>query len=158
LARVEGRVWILEHHLDIGAVRPHRRAPERRKIDGARGVLIDDPPLDLDSIAHRPQDVDDRPPHRRLAAPRLPDHTKRLAAPQRERYVVDGADLAYPSEQHPAEDRKPNRQVLDREDGIGWHLSRVQMTADPMVRPHLDEWRFDVGTRFEALRTAGDEL
>jgi hypothetical protein len=36
LARVERRVGILEDHLDVGAIRPHLLARQRREVHDAR--------------------------------------------------------------------------------------------------------------------------
>ena len=79
--------------------------------------MVENLARDLDAVAHRAQDVDDRAADRRLAAAGLADQAERLALIQRERHAVDGAHLARPAQQHAAEHREPDVQVLNFEDG-----------------------------------------
>src|SRR5262249_55525660 len=84
--------------------------------DDARGVVIQDLPADLHAVAHRAQDVDDRAPHRRLAAARLADQAERLSAMQLERHALDGVHFADATEQHAAADGEPHVELLDVEE------------------------------------------
>ena len=63
---------------------------ECRQVDDAVRTVIENPPVDFDAVVHRAQDVDDGAPDGRLAAARLADQAKRLAALQRQRHAVDG--------------------------------------------------------------------
>src|SRR6185503_9197900 len=68
----------------------------------------------------RPVETDHRPADRRLAAPRLADEPKRLAARDRQRDVIDRLDVAdVPVEHDPALDRKIHLQILDLDERPG---------------------------------------
>ena len=80
-------------------------------------MVIENLAVDLDAVAHRAQDVDDRAPDRRLAAARLADQAERFALIQHERHAVDGVHFTRPAQQQAAEDGEPDVQVLNFEDG-----------------------------------------
>src|SRR5207245_6637001 len=121
LPRIERRIRILEHHLDVGAVGPHFLARQRREIDDARRMVVKDPAADLHAITHCAEDVDDRAADRRLAAPGLADKAKRFSAMQLERNALDRVDLADAAQQDSAEHGELDDELLDVEKSVAGH-------------------------------------
>ena len=98
---------------------------------------------------------------RGLAAARLPDQSERLAPLQRERHVVHGANLAGASQEHAAEDREADDEILHVENGdreLSWQSSWYRWQRTRWSGVDLDERRFDVGARLEAVLAARHEL
>ena len=129
-----------------------RRAPRV-----CRGV-VENPPTDIDAVAHRAQDVDDGAADRGLATPRLAHESKGFATVQRKRHAVDRAHFAGSPKEQSAEDRKPDPQVLDFKNGVHHFSLCVQVATHEMTGTPFDERRFGVGTRFEAIWTPSGEL
>ena len=78
-ARIERRIGVLENHLNVRTVRPHFIAAQLRQIHRARRVVIDDAARDFHAVNHRAQNIDNRPPHRALAASRFAHQPQRFA-------------------------------------------------------------------------------
>src|SRR5262249_9134316 len=83
VAAVESRIGVLEDDLDPAplAARPLAEPRCQRRS------------VEHDGAARRPDDPEQRPGERRLAAPRLADEPKRLALPDRGRDAYEGVDL-----------------------------------------------------------------
>src|SRR5205085_1608775 len=95
--RVERGERILEDHLHAPPQGSELAFAERRDV-----AAVED-----DSAAGRPVEPQDRAADGRLPATRLADEAERLAAADRQRHVVDGADVAdVPVEDEPAPDRE----------------------------------------------------
>ena len=104
VARVERRERILEDHLHPAAERPQLALAE------VRDVLA----VEHDRAGGRLVEAQDRAADRRLPAARLADEAERLAAPDRERDVVDRLHVADVAVEHDAAlDREPDREVLE---------------------------------------------
>ena len=102
--RVQRRVGILEDHLHPSPQRAQLALVEPRDLL----AVEDDPAVD------RLVEAEDRPPDGRLAAAGLADEAERLPAPDLERDVVDGADVADVAvEQDAALDREVDLQPVD---------------------------------------------
>ena len=104
VARVQGRVRVLEDHLHAPAQRPQGALAE------VRDVLAVEDHVPVRGLV----EAQDRPAERGLAAAGLAHEPERLAALDGEGDVVDGLDVADVAvEQEPALDREPHLQVLD---------------------------------------------
>ena len=107
LARVQGRVRVLEDHHHLAADRPHLGPRE----------LGDVAPLEDDPARGRVEQAHDAARHRRLAAARLADDAEGLALADGEADAVHGlhrGDLLL--EDDPARDREVLLQILDDEE------------------------------------------
>ena len=104
VARVQGRVRVLEDHLHAPAQRPQ----------GALAQVRDVLPVEDHVAVRRLVQAQDRPAERGLAAAGLADEPERLATLDGEGDVVDGLDVADMAvEEEPALDREPDLEVLD---------------------------------------------
>src|SRR6202521_387937 len=79
-ARVQARVWVLEDHLHLAAHLAQLPATPRGQVFAE----------EVHGAARRLVELQDRPTRRALAAPGFTDQAEGLAAPDRERDVVDG--------------------------------------------------------------------
>src|ERR671915_2603092 len=106
--RIERRVRVLEHHLHASSQRAQVTLTEVRDV-----LSVED-----DLAVGRLVQPQDRAADRRLAAARLSDEAKRLAALDVECDVVDRLDVAHvPVEHDTALDREVNLQVLETDEG-----------------------------------------
>ena len=103
--RVERRIRVLEHHLQLAAIGPH--PVTRQRVD----ALAADPDL----AGGRLDQLEDGLARGRLAAAALADEAQGLALRDVERDAVDGVDLADGALQQPLSDREVLDQVPDRE-------------------------------------------
>ena len=107
-AGVQRRVGVLEDNLQVTA-------------HGAQfcGAQLRQVPAPVEHLATgRPHQLQDRPPRRGLAAPRLPHQPQRLAGEEVEGHVTDGLHLpGHASQQCLAADREMLDQVVHRHDG-----------------------------------------
>src|SRR5262249_18907351 len=108
-SRVERRVRILEHRLDLAA-----QVPERRVLLG-RQLLA----LEADRAGRRRLELKDRAAKRGLAAARLADDAERLADVEVEGHPADGMHLAgLVADELAALDRVVLDEVLDLEQNL----------------------------------------
>jgi hypothetical protein len=130
-ARVEGRVRVLEHDLDVAPNGPHLPAPE------AADVL----PVEDDLALGRLEQLDDRAAERRLPAAGLADDPERLARPDREVDPVDGAHLSNRALEDARLDREVLDEPLDPEDLVTGRLDRrLRRCRTRLHLPHHDVW------------------
>jgi hypothetical protein len=129
MPRVERRERVLEDHLHA--------APQRPQLPVAE--LGDVSPVEDDAAVSRLVEPQDRPADGRLAAAGLADETERLPATDRQRHVVDGADVADVAvEDEPALDREVLLQVLqlDERPSAVAGIESAHAVAATRVRSH----------------------
>src|SRR3954470_14521853 len=100
LARVQGRVRVLENHLHV--------APQR--LQGVARHVSDVPAAVVDLAARRLEQAREQARGRRLAAARLADDAEGLAAEHVEAHAVDGLHRPHLPAEH---DARGQREVLD---------------------------------------------
>jgi hypothetical protein len=112
--RIQRRIRILKHHLNLAAQRPQLPAGRPREIDDAASVRVK--PDRAGSRLNRPQNT---ARGRRFPATRLPHQRQRFPCRNGEAHIVDRPHLARDLPEKASSDRKELRQTCDVKERSG---------------------------------------
>src|SRR5882672_4853868 len=129
VSRVQGGERILEDHLHGAAQRPQFSLAEVGDVTS----------VEKDAPGRRVVETQDRPADRRLAATGLADQPECLPAANRQRDVVDGANVAHVAVEKDATlDREVKLEVLELDEWAGAVAGRLRIhaVATTRVRSH----------------------